>query len=113
MPNSFGSSSLTCNRIFDSRSKRIVAEFGYPSGGESLSTYTSPFVHPDGFVVGMGQPKDSKGSNSVLMWDIRNTALNQGPTQEIKMHGTILFFAFNFKKREFYEALLAIQVILS
>lgn len=63
---------------------QIVLNFGIESDS-AYKKYASPFIHPGGNIVAMGEPKDT-ANPKLLLWDLRYVKLGEGTTQTIFAH---------------------------
>jgi hypothetical protein len=74
------------NRIYDCRVKDPnVLSFGIETS-DNFGRYTSPFIHPHGYLVACGEAKDTSRPR-LNLWDLRNIKVQEYPTQSVDLHG--------------------------
>ncbi|KAJ3290548.1 hypothetical protein HK104_006685 [Borealophlyctis nickersoniae] len=65
--------------VFDRRTHSVVLKFAETGG---TTRHVHPSVHPNGHLVSMGSRTDTM----ISIWDLRYTAVDRGPTQQLDGH---------------------------
>ncbi|TPX55474.1 hypothetical protein PhCBS80983_g05283 [Powellomyces hirtus] len=90
-------------RLWDERTNSFVLEFGMGNNAteepvRDSTRYMHPSVHPNGYLVSMGQLKGGK----IGIWDMRYSGVERAPTQQIDGHSKRVIVAKfdTYKSRE-------------